>query len=415
MIKLKGVNYIPVLNGSVLNCTLRDDVNINGKRPSFFTNDSVFRYNKFLINPFHHSKLYEDIKKKNLILDEHVCFADSGGLQEITLNEKRYTPEEVFKWQQLNTDIGFSVDSMPFITPKGGVNRPGSFGGWKFDKANFHKYALKSKENIDVTKKYKDTSKDFKFYGIIQGRKYNEYLQWKKLLANEDYLDGYCLKAPNIRPTTLAETAIFAMENTNRPIHFLGIGNISRSIILFYASKYLKQPITFDSSSYDIGTQFRSYLLPFMINKKLRMINPKYIDNEDKVDEMCNTDDFVTGDDMADGGFDFCDCNACRLIRDCGPDMIKTNHPSLGGFLSVHNLILNIKIINYVKKFIHKREKIKEFIYYSYSKPMADNIINAFDMIDAAYENGHEYALEKFKTTMQTNKDIGNQKGLFDF
>ena len=69
-----------------------------------------------MINPFHHDKLFEQIKATGNLLDDSVILADSGGLQEITLNQVRYTPEEVFRWQQAHTHIGFSVDSLPFIT-----------------------------------------------------------------------------------------------------------------------------------------------------------------------------------------------------------------------------------------------------------------------------------------------------------
>ena len=159
MERIRGINYIPVLNGSILNCALRDDLMINGKRLTFYTKDGIFRYKKSLINPFHHQKIFEQIKNKGLIDDDELILADSGGLQEITLNEIRYSPEEVFQWQQKFSNIGFSVDALPFITPKDGTNRPGSFGGWKFDKTNFLEYAKKSKENIDVTKKYRDREK----------------------------------------------------------------------------------------------------------------------------------------------------------------------------------------------------------------------------------------------------------------
>ncbi len=405
--KLDDINYFPVLNGSVLNCALRDDLFINGKRSTFYTKDGIFKFNKYLINPFHHAKIFEQIKAKGLLLDDSIIFADSGGLQEVTLNEVRFTPEEVFKWQQENTHLGFSVDSLPFIVPRDGNTTPGSFGGWKFDKANFDKHALKSKNNIEVTKKHKDKGKDFKFYGIIQGRKYSEYLKWYEILRDDSYLDGYCCKAPNINPITLAETCVFVMNNINKPIHFLGIGNISRSIVLYYANKYIKQPISFDSSSYDIGTQYRWYLLPFM-NKKVRFVSPHHINSGR---DVCGQNDIVH---LQSAGA-ICDCDVCRAIGDDLGKMIKDNNPILGGLLSVHNLIVNIRQMNYIKSIINNKYKLEEYVNFNFEPGLAKKILRAFEMIDLADERGPEYALNVFKDDMQMNKDGGTQKGVFDF
>jgi len=422
MERIRGINYIPVLNGSILNCALRDDLMINGKRLTFYTKDGIFRYKKSLINPFHHQKIFEQIKNKGLIDDDELILADSGGLQEITLNEIRYSPEEVFQWQQKFSNIGFSVDALPFITPKDGTNRPGSFGGWKFDKTNFLEYAKKSKENIDVTKKYRDREKypNFYFYGIIQGRKYNEYLKWYEVIRDDVYLDGYCCKAPNINPITLAETCIFAINNINKPVHFLGIGNISRAIVLYYAERHFSHPVTYDSSSYDIGTQFRSWLHPMMINRKLRLVSEKNL-GEDS--EVCNKDDIMTVEDLNR----YCDCVACKSMKGMTGKMVDDNDPKLGSLISLHNLILNIKINNYVQDLMKNdakqrcgcdkplTNKVREFIDYNFKPDTAKKIYNAFDMIDLSVTRGHDFAFNKYKDEMQVNKDAGEQKGIFDF
>jgi len=405
--QLNDINYVPVLNGSILNCALRDDLFIDGKRATFYTNDGIINQPIYLINPFHHSDIFAKISDKGM-LNGGTILADSGGLQEITLNKVKFSPEEVFKWQQEYSNIGFSVDSLPFITPNDGTNKPGSFGGWAFDSANFHKHAEKSKDNIQVTKKYKDPNKDFNFYGIIQGRKYDEYKQWHKTIQDDEYLAGYCCKAPNINPITLAETCIFVMDNITKPVHFLGIGNISRSIVLYYANKYIKQPITFDSSSYDIGTQYRSYLLPFMMNKKLRFVSNHNLGEDN---EICNQNDIV----HFENANDICDCTACRAIGNKLGKMIRDNDPILGSLISIHNMILNIKWLNYVKTIIDKPEKLKEYVNYNFEPGLSSKIFKAFNMIDLSVERGKDYAFDKHKDDMSVNKEVGSQKGIFDF
>lgn len=419
--KLDKVNYVPVLNGSILNCAVRDDMSINGKRLTFYTKDGLFRYKKSLINPFHHQDVFEKIRKNNLLGDD-IIFADSGGLQEITLNKIKYSPEEVFQWQQKNSNIGFSVDCLPFITPKDGTNRPGSFGGWKFDKKNFLNYAKKGKENIEVTKKYRDRKKypDFHLYGIIQGRKYDEYLKWYEILRDDEYLDGYCCKAPNINPMTLAETCIFAIKNISKPVHFLGIGNISRAIVLYYASRYFKQPISYDSSSYDTGTQYRNWLIPFMFNKKLRLVSKKKLYEGN---DVCNKDDIIEISDLNN----YCDCVACSSIKGLSKDMLDKNDAKLGSLISLHNLILNLKINKYVEdimKFDADQRlgtdkplttKVREFVNFNFNESLANKIFTAFKMIDLAIEKDHECALSMYADETSLNETQGDQKGLFDF
>lgn len=393
------INYIPVLNGSVLNCALREDLFIDGKRATFYTKDGIYSYPKFLINPYHHSDVYEKIESNN-ILDGALRLADSGGLQEVNLGTVKHEPTEVFKWQQKHVDIGFSMDSIPFI------NDTGRFTGWAFDKANFMKHAEKSKQNNNDCKKL-EKKDGFLFYGIIQGRKYDEYLKWYETIRDDEFIDGYCVKTPTNNPINLAETIIFALNNINTPIHFLGVGNQSKALMVYYANKYLKQKITFDSSSYDIGTQFRSYLLPSMMNRKARFVNPKNLDNED----LCDKDSVVNPNNLKD----WCECIVCKTIGDKLPKMIESNDPILGGLISVHNLIMNIKWNNYIKDIVDKKKKLEEFITFNFDKEMARKILTGIDMIDLAVERGPEYALHQFKDNINVNTDMSAQKGIWDY
>ena len=397
------VNYVPVLNGSVLNCAIREDLFINGKRATFYTKDGIYNYPKFLINPYHHDEVFSKIPKDN-ILDDSLKLADSGGLQEVNLGEKRHDPEEVFKWQQEHVDIGFSMDSIPF------KNESGRFTGWVFDKANFIKHAEKSRENNNDCKKIHKRD-GFLYYGIIQGRQYNEYLDWYNVIRDDTFIDGYCVKTPTNNPVNLAETIIFAINNITPPIHFLGVGNQSKALMVYYANKYLKQKITFDSSSYDIGTQFRSYLLPGFeaINGKARFVSLKNVEK----DETCNKEEIITPDNLND----WCECIVCKTIGDQLPQMIVDNAPILGGMLSVHNLIMNIKWNNYIRDVINanNKKKLDKFINANFDTELANKIQMGIGMIDMAVERGPEYTFKHFEHATSVNQDFSAQKGIWDF
>lgn len=362
----------------------------------------------YRINDYVYDLSVKDIER---FLCSCVLVHNSGGLQATTLGQVKHSPEEVFKWQQANSNIGFSVDDLPFITPGDGTVKPGSMSGWEFDKANFTKHAEKSKENIEVTKKHRDKEKypKFKFYGIIQGRNYREFLQWYEIIRDDVYLDGYCCKASDMNPMTIAETCIFVMQNINKPVHFLGIGNLSRSIVIYYASRYLNQFITFDSSSYDIGTQYRSYLLPFMMNRKLRFVSNHHLQEHSK--EITGTQDIVHLQDATA----ICGCEACRMIGDDLGEMIETNNNKLGSLISIHNFIHNIRWVNYVKAIIDSKYKLEEFVRFNFENHLAEKILKAFEMIDLAAEKGYEFALHKFKDDIQKKQIIGKQKNIFNF
>ncbi len=403
MKKFNKVNYIPVLNGSVLNCVLRDDHFIDGKLPTFYVKNGIYNYNRYLINPYHHMDLFTTIKNKNLLMDDSLIFADSGGLQEINLGEVKFSAVEIYKWQQENVDVGFSYDVIPF------KNATGKFTGWVFDEANFEKCAKQSKDNINECKPYKDKNKDFLFYGIIQGRKYEEYKTWYDIIK-DDFIDGYCVKTPNNNPINLAETIIFALDTfKHKPVHFLGVGNQSKSILIYYASQFFKQPVSFDSSSYDIGTQYRSYLLPFMINKKVRLMKDDY--DESEKEDVCNFDDIVVPEDLNE----WCNCPACAAVGKNIKDYVKNNSPMLGTLISLHNLIMNVRWNNYIETVVTNKPKLIEFIKFNFQKSVSEKILLGIDMIDSYMTHGSEYVLDHYKENLVYNKTIGNQKGLFDF
>jgi hypothetical protein len=207
----------------------------------------------------------------------------------------------------------------------------------------------------------------------------------------------------------MAETCIFAINNlTEKPIHFLGTGNLGRSLIVYYASKFIKQPISFDSSSYDGGTQYRSYFLPFMFNKKIRFVSEHNL-GEDS--DVLGPEDIVDIDDLSQ----ICDCVVCQTISSRIRAMVKANAPALGSLISVHNVINNIRVNHYIEQILNNKHKLLEFINFNFEESMARKLILGIDMIDLAMEKGHEYALNYYKDELKLNAVAGSQKTIFQF
>ena len=238
--KMDEINYIPVLNGGLLAFASPTKTFPNGKNISFITNTSIFKYRKFLVNPYHNEKGFASLHDDNCLIPNTIIFADSGGLQELILRGSTQTPEEIIKWQEKYCDIGFALDKIPF---KQNIHNSGNKTGWTFDIMNFDEYANESKHRISRALKVRTKYKTFKFYAIIQGTNYNEYLRWKKIIEQPG-IDGWCCKSPTNDPANLAETASFVLEKLNKPVHFLGVGNLTKSIVLIYLKKYFKHKIS---------------------------------------------------------------------------------------------------------------------------------------------------------------------------
>ncbi len=382
--KLDDINYIPVIASLI---TFAKPKNfINGKAITFFQKNSIFKYNKHLVNPFHTQKLYEELFDSGSLLPNALVFADSGGLQELLLKRLIKSPEEILKWQEKYCDIGFALDKIPFKTDTG-------FNvGWTFDAVDFKKHAETTRERILRALKVRTKWKSFKYYAIIQGTKYEEYKTWKDII-NQPGVDGWCCKSPTNSPANLAETIIFVLENLDKPVHFLGIGQLTKSIILYYAKRYYKHPFSFDSSSYDTGAQFRRYNLPFYFNgmKSVKKdSNGKY--------------------DIKNFG-KFCFCPACQVMSEI------INNPEaeryLGYLVSLHNVAQNISVFEYLNNIYKDGDKLREFVKCYFKENTAHKLLEVFDYIDDANKHGHKEAKKKWKHLFTTHTKTTKQGILF--
>jgi len=347
-------NYVPVC------CGFTENRKINSKDISWFKNDSIYPYYRILVNPFHQ----RDTWRRDMARRDVLVFSDSGGLQDLR-HGTRINHIDVFKWQERNADVGFSFDIIPFD-----IEKQRYFTGDKFDDC-----ARQSKEKAHDCFKIK-SREDFKFYGIIQGDDIASFERWYDILK-DDRFDGYCVKAVGNDPVYVAITSLFVMKRLKKPVHFLGIGNISKSIVCAYLSKYYDYPISYDSSSYDVGTQYRNYeVLP---NWGFRI--------------MKDYDNHV---------FPVCCCPACNEWLPISDKMIKSNDYRLGGLLSLHNMYRNVSLSHIIRTLLHDREQLDGFLKTIYGKSVCDKIKRALDILDFADKHGVESAIKTYEPLFKT-------------
>lgn len=370
--RFDDINYIPVLTGWNQNF-----VNRNKDEISFITKDALFKYNKWLVNPYHDEKTWVTIVEGNKLIDNSIIFADSGGLQEVTLKGTPKAPEDILLWQQKYANIGFALDKIPYIIDG---------GTWIFDEVNFEKYAQKTRENIDRALAVRTEFKKFKFYAIIQGNDPQSFEVWRKII-DRDGIDGYCCKCSYNSPLLIAKTAYYA-TTLDKPIHFLGMGNLTKTIILLYAKNYIKNKISFDSSSWDTGSQYRNYQFPFSQSHKMQILSK---DNKLK-------------------DFTFCNCPYCKKLSEVIVDPEKDD--TVGPLISLHNLNMNVSMFKYLSQIYTDKEELRTFVKAYFKEDTGKKILLAFDYVDDAVNKGLKYATSKYTEDMFEDKKT-IQKSLF--
>ena len=397
--KLNKVNFVPVVSFACLDASYMEKYLYKDKYTSFYSKNSMVSYDKLLVNPFHSESKWKEVKPH--VRENTVIFSDSGGLQELTLGQKKQTPEEVVLWQENNAHIGFSFDSIPFIMPKKTEDSKVSRVGYLFDKKNFMSYAERSAQYLRRANNVR-TNPDFKIYMIIQGNEYTDYIKWVNVLKSEKH-EGYCVKCSSNSPMSMAESCLFAYFYLDKPVHFLGVELFSRSIICCYLSKYFKHSISFDGSSWAGGCRFRTYKLPFSCSNYVRLLSD---------DGIVGMDEAGKEDIIGINKFNFCFCPVCSSM-DNVPEL--KNDLRFGMLLSLHNLLQSVNLLNFTEQILFNRHVLNSFVRNIFSESMASSIINAFDFIDYAVEVGYDLAHEKYKFILTRNDEVTVQTSFLDF
>lgn len=372
--RMDEINFVPVLTG--WNHKYIKSQDEFESKMTFIRNDTEFQYNKWLVNPYHDYKSWIQIiedKKDKINFNDSIVFADSGGRQEMSIGGTESDPVKVMDWQQKYSNIGFCVDKIPIKNKE-------------LDLKNFESYAYKTKDNILKALQIRTKYKNFKFYAIIQGETLETYRKWKEIVDVEG-VDGWCVKAVSNNLYRIVKTIHFA-STLDKPIHFLGMGNLSKTILIFYAKNYFNQKISFDSSSWDVGSQYRSYILPFGLNSKISL----------------------KGNDFLIKDFSFCNCVYCKKLTE-----IRNNtemESAIGPLISLHNLQVYVNVFDFLSKVYKNKEFMRQFARDTFSKQTAEKIILCFDYLDDLYEKGENYVNVKYEEDMFVRTGA-NQKSLF--
>lgn len=214
----------------------------------------------------------------------HQLHADSGGLQMVTLAHKipkgtdmNTLREEVYQDQSKWADVGMCFDEIPVITT--GASDRNDTSNRYFDRANRHKYAKQTAENVKrQIEVFKATNSKCKPFMICQGGDLETYLEWidtiLETVPKEDHnrIGGVAMggAALGTGPLEDIQKAFFASQVPVRDetgklhLHILGVGAVSRMIpylIFLQNGMYGDVHISYDSTTHTRAVETGLYYM----------------------------------------------------------------------------------------------------------------------------------------------------------
>lgn len=299
---------------------------------------------------------------------DKLFISDSAGFQIATFKKRgevcNITPLESLRWQEANADVGMNLDvpSTLWDIPTyddfmEALNE--SVKNFEFFESNRKNYNMKllnvlHGENIKLMEIWYEKTKHFKFDGWAIGMK----------PASDPMIQAlaFCF---------LYEKGEFAKDNTKH-LHFFGMSGFHVVPTLVYIASKLNIPVTYDSSSYNIGSIYRKYYLPFDIGSSL-FFGDKFKVTNPHLKELP------------------CMCPVCESIGDV--EILNGVDIYAGTLISLHNLFQYLQFNTLCNSLVGDKD-----IYIDYLQKFGASVkaLKSIEFIDYAMEKGVYNAIEKF-------------------
>lgn len=370
-----------------------------GKKIIWWSKDNPFFFYPYLLVSAYHGldrgwNREDEVKDKDVVV-----FGDSGGFQNITMNAN-LDAIKVLRWQEVNCDVGFSLDMPPF-----------EYEGEKVIKniVNDSKFKLcmdKTYQNNKIYEKYRESNK-LKIYNVIQGHNKERINLWYNKMKEFDF-EGFATGGvkPIGDPLKQIVSSLYLYDKgINKNIHILGMSGYDVTPTLVYLSKHIKN-LTFDSATYSEGRQYCIFRMP--VNPKMRIP----FGGREKVATKKWKE--VGMDNMRLENFP-CFCEVCsKLNKTIKIDKFYENLTAFeSSLLTLHNLKTQLNFLDILKTLKNSSFLLKEFVKYSVSR--VDRVLDSFNFIDLVVEEGFDKAYEKFKNKIEIEKYKNKTQSLFKF
>jgi hypothetical protein len=374
-VDLKTFKYLPAISPSTVSSLINKIGWEKTSKCTWWDKNGFFQYTDLLISAFYGMQFQKRRKESNRkslhIPDNILLWGDSGGFQSRELG-KCVPNEEILDWYEDNCDFGFVQDY-----PEKYLKLRQDIKDKKFDLSGSEimkrMAEYQAESNVDFIKRKLTKCK---IYNILHGTSLSQMDNWFETVKN-DKMYGWALGVGSGDPWAVAMLLAFVYsKGVRKNVHLFGTSGFDVIPVVAEASKYIDN-ITFDSSSWAIGSIYRWYFLPIDPRKKIRM------------------------GDISGGRYDSlpCDCPVCSSIKDVSK--IYTNNSIAGHLLSLHNLFQALKFVDMFRKL---RQVPNDFRMFA-NTLFGERIITVFDYLNEAMVNFPK-ANSKYLSMRQNYKSL---------
>lgn len=406
--------YVPAIGDQTNSAWVRG-LNFTGKDGKtydlkFFTDESHFQHN-IALQSCYYGLFGVGRKAKGTFRDmikypkDKILMTDSAGFQIASFQtrgeECKVKPIDSLRWQEANADVGFNLDFPPTLH--------------KVAEYKHFKWSLD--ESIKNFQLFQDERKNYemKLLNVLHGETVSLMEEWYSAVKDFKF-DGWAIgMKPPWDPMIQAMGFMFLWEkgefkkDSCKWVHFFGTSGKHVVPTITYAAKFLPDRIkvTYDSSSFNIGSMFRRYLMPYGIGPQLSF-----------------GETFVLNKELTTLP---CDCPVCRTIG----DVSRLNEKDLPAsiLICLHNLyqyVIYNKVLNSLIK-VDTKESVQEiegkkvivenhFMDYLKSINISEKTLISIKFIDFAMKYSLKDAMERYHYALlpqETNRS--NQKSIFSF
>jgi hypothetical protein len=382
--------YVPAI-GEQFASVWNRKLSYKGKDLKFFTNDSHFKMPAGLQSAYYGlygvgKKIKTTYKEEFNIPDDFIFIADSGGYQIASWARKgevcQLEPIDSLRWQEENCDVAMNLDVPPNIDGNPSHN-------------DFMKALEQSIKNFELFQKERKNY-DMRLLNVLHGETLPMMDIWYNAVKHFKF-DGWAVgMKPPFDPMIQVLGFMYLWEkgefdkDSCKNFHFFGTsGKHVVPAIVYIAHKMGGRNITvsYDSSSYNIGSIYRTYYLPFDIGPHISF-GDKFLTENPHLKELP------------------CKCPVCLSIGD-DIDILNGKDIYAGALISLHNLYQYWRYNDLLNALVVDKAL---FIDYLQKVNISPKTLKAIEFVDYAMEKGLVNAVDKFKNDLMLQVEFDKTK-----
>ena len=264
---------------------------------------------------------------------EEMCVVDSPDMH--SFRDYRVMPEKLLEWQVKNASAGPILDFSPYTVDSNEGKTESIAELETFEETQFNPNLEQTAENAERMYDHRQRigADDFKLYNVLHGTipfdnstRPTYYMdKWFDRVKDIGKFDGWGIGGGSNNMGKIALGLAYASENIDEShLHFFGTGSLGGRAIIEYWRLYNGEEyaITSDSTSFEVGSQYRQFFSPLMHGQKICV--------SQRSEEQENIIADVTP----------CHCSVCaQMEREHGPTWVwDKDDAQTGVALNLHNL-----------------------------------------------------------------------------